>query len=102
MARDSVRVIAEMHRRGIDTVIDCELFSRISSIYSFLSGAAIRAGFHPHTQEGLYRGSFINRPVLYNPHVHMAEQFINLAEAISSEGMPSVKRLSPLPSAFTT
>ena len=52
---------------------------------SFLSGAPVRVGFHRHTQEGLYRGDFINCPVLYNPYQHISQQFINLAEAIGWE-----------------
>jgi len=28
-------------------VIDCELFARVSSIFSYLSGAPVRVGFHP-------------------------------------------------------
>jgi len=89
---DTLRVTLKMRRERIDTVLDCELFSRISSIYSFLSGASIKVGFHPYTQEGLYRGNFINRPVLYNPYHHISEQFMNLAEAIESEQWPKVKR----------
>jgi lipopolysaccharide heptosyltransferase II len=88
----SLRLISKMRNLKIDTVIDCELFSRISSIYSFLSGARIRAGFHPHTQEGLYRGDFINRPVLYNPYIHISQQFITLVEALESNQTPTVKR----------
>ena len=91
--KDSVNVVLRMRKIGIDTIIDCELFSRISSIYSFLSGAAIRAGFHPHTQEGLFRGSFINRPVLYNPYHHISKQFVNLVKAIESDLIPTVKCL---------
>jgi ADP-heptose:LPS heptosyltransferase len=89
---DSLRALKRMHRIGIDTVLDCELFSRIGSIYSFLSGAQIRAGFHPHTQEGLFRGSFINRPVLYNPYQHISQQFLTLVEALESKDVPTVKR----------
>jgi lipopolysaccharide heptosyltransferase II len=92
LLKDSLRVLAGIRKSRIDTVLDCELFSRISSIYSFLSGARIRVGFHPHTQEGLYRGGFINRPVLYNPYLHMSHQFINLVEAIGSTQKPTVKR----------
>jgi ADP-heptose:LPS heptosyltransferase len=89
---DTLRAVIRMRKEKIDTVLDCELFSRISSIYSFLSGARIRVGFHPHTQEGLYRGHYINRPVLYNPHHHISHQFINLVEAIDSGCTPKVKR----------
>ena len=93
MLLDSLRALIKLRKIKIDTVIDCELFSRISSIYSFLSGARIRVGFHPHTQEGLFRGEFINRPVLYNPYHHISQQFITLAEAIDSETIPKAKRL---------
>jgi len=93
MLLDSLRVLVKIRKSKIDAVIDCELFSRISSIYSFLSGAKTRAGFHPHTQEGLFRGEFIDRPVLYNPYHHISHQFITLAEAIGSETIPKAKRL---------
>lgn len=93
LIRDTIRVLIKIRRFHIDTVLDCELFSRISSIYSFLSGAEICSGFHSHTQEGLFRGSFINRPVLYNPYKHISQQFINLVDAIDSNGVPKVKRL---------
>jgi len=93
MLLDSLRVLIKIRKSKIDTVIDCELFSRVSAIYSFLSGAKIRTGFHPHTQEGLFRGEFINRPVLYNPYHHISNQFITLAEAIDSETIPKSKRL---------
>ncbi|RJP77692.1 MAG: glycosyltransferase family 9 protein [Desulfobacteraceae bacterium] len=88
----SIQAFMQMRRKNIDTVIDCELFSRISSIFSFFSGAEIRVGFHRHKQEGLYRGDFINRPVLYNPYHHIFQQFITLAESIESHGTPRVKR----------
>ena len=93
LLKDILRVWSDMRRIRFDTVIDCELFHRISSILSFLSGAAIRVGFHPHTQEGLYRGNFINRPVLYNPYQHISRQFVTLVEAIESETVPKAKRM---------
>jgi ADP-heptose:LPS heptosyltransferase len=80
-----------IRRQRFDVVIDCELFARVSSIYSVLSGAPLRVGFHPHTQEGLYRGAFINRPVLYNPYLHISRQFLTLAEAIDSPTVPKAK-----------
>jgi ADP-heptose:LPS heptosyltransferase len=80
-----------IRKQKFDVVIDCELFARVSSIYSVLSGAPVRVGFHPHTQEGLYRGEFINRPVLYNPYHHISQQFLTLAEAIDSATVPKAK-----------
>jgi ADP-heptose:LPS heptosyltransferase len=85
---DSLRVLRALRSVRFDVVIDCELFARVSSIFSGLSGAAVRVGFHRHTQEGLYRGSFINRPVLYNPYRHLSLQFLTLAAAIESNTVP--------------
>lgn len=93
---DSFKVIRLMHKLKIDAVIDCELFARISSIFSYLSGAPLRVGFHRHTQEGLYRGTFINRPVLYNPYRHLTQQFLTLASALESTTDP-VAKLLPAP-----
>jgi ADP-heptose:LPS heptosyltransferase len=88
---DCLNVLRAMRVLDFDVVIDCELFARISSIFSFLSGAPVRVGFYRHKQEGLYRGSFINRQVLYNPYVHLTQQFFGLAEAIESHTVPVIK-----------
>ncbi len=96
--RDGFNVLRTMRALKFDVVIDCELFARISSILSYLSGARVRVGFHRHTQEGLYRGSFLNRPVLYNPYKHIAQQFLALVAAIESRTMPVGKEsVIPLP-----
>ncbi len=76
------RVIRNLRRAGVDAVIDCELFARISSCIAYLTGASRIAGFTPHTQEGLYRGGFINCAVPYNPYRSMKDQFITLARAL--------------------
>jgi ADP-heptose:LPS heptosyltransferase len=89
----SMRMLLKLRRIKFDVAIDCELFARISSIFSFFSGAKIRVGFHPYTQEGLYRGDFINRPVPYNPYHHISQQFLTLVEAIDSVTVPTAKRL---------
>jgi ADP-heptose:LPS heptosyltransferase len=91
LVRDSLDAITGMRALKFDVVIDCELFARISSIFSYLSGAATRVGFYPHTQEGLYRGTFINRRVLYNPYRHLSRQFLTMVEAIESTGTPPAK-----------
>ena len=83
--------IGALRRANVDVAIDCELFSRISSLLSYASGARVRVGFHRHTQEGLYRGSHINRPVPYNPYHHISAQFLTLARAIDSTAVPTSK-----------
>jgi ADP-heptose:LPS heptosyltransferase len=93
LAQDSLRAVRRMRSLRLDVVLDLELFARASAIYAGLSGARIRVGFHRFTQEGLYRGNFLNRPVLYNTYQHIAQQFITLADAIGSTGAPRGKRL---------
>ena len=91
LLRSLWKALTDLRRANIDVAIDCELFSRISSLLSFASGASVRVGFHRHTQEGLYRGSHINRPVPYNPYQHISAQFLTLARAIDSTAVPKSK-----------
>ena len=91
------RSVMQLRRANVDVAIDCELFSRISSLLSYFSGASIRVGFHRHTQEGLYRGSHINRPVPYNPYQHISAQFLTLARTIDSSAVPTSKLQVMLP-----
>jgi ADP-heptose:LPS heptosyltransferase len=93
---DALRVLRALRALRLDVVIDCELFARVSSVFSYLSGAPLRVGFHRHTQEGLYRGSFINRPVLYNPYQHLSQQFLTMVAAIDSPTVP-LGKCSPAP-----
>jgi ADP-heptose:LPS heptosyltransferase len=93
-AIDSFRATRRMRSLRLDVVLDLELFARASAIFAGLSGAAIRVGFHRYTQEGLYRGDFMNRPVQYNPYQHIAQQFVRLADAIGSTTVPTAKQLS--------
>ena len=88
---DILRFSLRMRRLGVDAVVDCELFSRVSSLLSFACGAPLRVGFTPHTQEGLYRGSFINRAIPYNPYQHISKQFLSLVDALSGESVPRNK-----------
>jgi len=88
---DIWRVSRALRALPLDAVIDCELFSRISSLMSYLSGAPLRVGFTPHTQEGLYRGSFINRAIPYNPYQHISKQFLSLVDALDDASMPRNK-----------
>jgi len=88
---DILRVSAHMRALGIDAVIDCELFSRVSALLSFACGAPVRSGFTPHTQEGLYRGSFVTHAIPYNPYQHISLQFLSLVDALQADSMPRNK-----------
>jgi ADP-heptose:LPS heptosyltransferase len=81
LALDSLRFLLWARRRGIDTVIDLELFSRYSALLTGLSGAARRIGFYAFNDEGLYRGQMLTHRVAYNAHLHIAKNFIALVNA---------------------
>lgn len=81
LALDSLRFLFWTRRRRIDTVIDLELFSRYSALLTGLTLAANRIGFHAFNDEGLYRGAMLTRRVAYNPHLHIAKNFIALVNA---------------------
>ena len=81
---DSLRYLWWTRQQGIDTVIDLELFSRYSALLTGLSGASRRVGFHPFHNEGLYRGAMLTHRVAYNPHQHIAKNFVALVNATLS------------------
>lgn len=82
LALDSLRFLFWTRSRGIDTVIDLELFSRYSALLTGLSGAVNRVGFHAFHNEGLYRGGMLTHRVAYNPTLHIAKNFIALVNAV--------------------
>ena len=88
---DILRVSAQLRALGVDAVIDCELFSRVSALLSFACGAPVRSGFTAHTQEGLYRGSFITHAIPYNPYQHISLQFLSLVDTLQADSMPRNK-----------
>jgi ADP-heptose:LPS heptosyltransferase len=78
LAVDVIKFMFWCRKNRIGTVIDLELFSRFTALLCALSGARSRIGFASHHDEGLYRGSLINFPVRYNPHVHISVNFMSL------------------------
>jgi ADP-heptose:LPS heptosyltransferase len=84
LAHDSIAFLAWARRNAIDTVIDCELFSRFSALLVGCCGAARTVGFYRFLNEGLYRGDMLTHKVGYNPHIHIAKSFIALVDALLS------------------
>jgi ADP-heptose:LPS heptosyltransferase len=78
LTKDIFRFMRWCRKNKINTVIDLELFSRFTALLSLFSGARSRIGFTNFHDEGLYRGNLVNRQVRYNPHVHIAINFISL------------------------
>jgi ADP-heptose:LPS heptosyltransferase len=81
---DTFKFLWWTRKRKIDAVIDLELFSRFTALLTGFSGAAYKVGFHAYFNEGLYRGSFLSHKVAYNPHIHIAKNFIALVNALTS------------------
>ena len=86
LALDTFAALWRLRRLRLDLVVDLELFSRYTSLLSLLSGAPLRSGFHRFYNEGLYRGDHLTHPVQYNPHQHMAKNFLALVLAATEEG----------------
>jgi ADP-heptose:LPS heptosyltransferase len=82
LARDTLSFLFWTRRKGIDTVVDLELFSRFTALLCGLCGADRRVGFYRFHQEGLYRGEMLTHRVAYNPHIHVAKNFIALIDAL--------------------
>ncbi len=79
---DFTRYLVWCRRQHIDTVVDLELFSRISALMTGLSGAWRRVGFHAFHNEGLWRGFMLTHRVSYNAHQHIAKNFIALIHSL--------------------
>lgn len=77
----TVRVLRSLRKLKLDLTLDLELFSRFTSALSYLSGAHCRSGFYKFHNEGLYRGTFLTHKTSYNPHIHIAFNFISLLDA---------------------
>jgi ADP-heptose:LPS heptosyltransferase len=91
---DLARNMRTIMRIPFDITFDLELFSRISSILSFFSGARVKVGFDNFMAEGLYRGKFLTHPVTYNPHRHITQNYLAMFYALlEKEGdIPHSKR----------
>lgn len=80
----TIQALIQIHRIGIDTVIDLELFSRFTALLTGCSGAKRRVGYHIFHGEGLWRGDLLTHKVHYNPHIHITKNFLSLVHAAFS------------------
>lgn len=82
---DTLKFFIWTRQKKIDSVIDLELFSRVTALLTAFTGAQVKVGFHAFYNEGLYRGDFLTHKVAYNPHLHIAANFIALVNALTSD-----------------
>lgn len=82
---DILRNLVRIRKEKIDTIIDMELFSRFTSILTYLAGASVKVGFHKFTMEGLDRADIYTHKVAYNPHSHISKNFLALVRSLEGE-----------------
>jgi len=78
---DTIKTIFYFRKQKIDIIIDLEIFSRFSVIYSFLIGAKEIIGFYMQNIEGLYRGDILTKKINYNYYQHISKNYLALTEA---------------------
>jgi ADP-heptose:LPS heptosyltransferase len=81
--KSSLAAVHRMRKLKIDAAIDMEFFARSSSIFTFLSSAGHRVGFHAFAGDGPYRGDLMTHRLVYNPHLHTSQTFWTMVEALN-------------------
>jgi len=79
----SVGAVRRLRKLGVDAAVDLEFFARASAIFTFLSGATRRVGFHSWGGEGHNRGDLMTHRLVYNPHYHTGQIFQMMVEALA-------------------
>lgn len=88
----SLAAVRRTRSLRIDAAVDLEFFARSSAVFTYLSGARRRIGFHPCGEEGPYRGSLMTHPLRFSPHMHTSQVFRFMADAIELDpaGLPTI------------
>jgi ADP-heptose:LPS heptosyltransferase len=84
----SLKALWKMRKAHIQTVIDFELFSRYSTLMSFLSGAQERLGYKNPHQRGLYRGELLTKSVSYKLTSHITQNYQALMSCLEADYRP--------------
>lgn len=84
LALDFLRWRKQVRRLGIEAIVDLELFSRLSAVLCMASGIRQRVGFNgmAQHQRSCYRGNLYTHPVVYDPALHMAHNYLALTDAL--------------------
>jgi len=77
-----LEALLRLFRERFDTAIDMDLFSRLTTLMSFVACRGNRVGFHRYNDEGLYRGDLLTHRVLYSPHIHTSAAFTSLIRSL--------------------
>lgn len=80
LVADAWRLRRWVRQQEIDAIVDMELFARLTAILAVWCGVSRRAGFHDAAGGALYRGDLYSDPVRFNPHIHIARNYLRLIE----------------------
>ena len=70
-----------IRRKKYDVVIDAEFFSRLSTVFSYLTGARYMVGFY---LPEIWRGNFLTHRVPFNYYRHAILAFLTLAKSLEA------------------
>lgn len=79
---DILKALYRLRRERLDVAFDLELFTRVTAVLTYLSGAPVRVGFHKYRMEGLYRGNLHTHKVQYNFQQHIAKSFLSFMSVL--------------------
>jgi len=101
--RGLLSAIFRLRRERFDVIVDLEYFSRVSTIFAFLAGGKVRAGFHRFESEGLYCGDLYTHRAAWNPYLHVAQLYVVLVRAAAADprNEPLLKERAPEMSELT-
>ncbi len=90
MIRGTLSAVRRARQLEIDATIDLEFFARSTAIISYMTGAAVRVGYHGWNGEGPYRGDLMTHRLFFNHHLHTSDAFQLHVEALehAAEALP--------------
>lgn len=83
MPLSAIAAVFRMRALRLDAAVDMEFFARASAVFTYLSGAVHRVGFHSYGGDGPYRGDLMTHRLVYNPHLHTSQVFEIMVEALN-------------------
>jgi ADP-heptose:LPS heptosyltransferase len=89
----ALRALSRIRRARLDAAVDLEFFARGSALFTFLSGARQRVGFHTFFGDGPYRGDLMTHRLSYNPYLHTSQTFLLMVAALE-QPLPRSGKLS--------
>lgn len=92
---DNLAALWALRRARTDICVDLEFFSKYSMIFSFLTGARVRAGFFSYFN---VRSALLTHPTAFNHYKHISRAYLAMYEALSGDRIDGDQHEITLPS----